>query len=622
MIKVQGSGSGISKGRYMPGLDGLRALSVLAVIAYHLHVSWAPGGLLGVGIFFTLSGYLITDQLIAQWQHTKRIDFVDFWIRRIRRLMPAMFFMLAVVGAWLLLFDRTRLAALEGDFLSVAFYFNNWWLIFHEVSYFESFGPPSPIGHLWSIAIEEQFYFLWPILLMILLSFTNRRGKLIMYILLGATASTVAMFMIYVPGTDPSRVYYGTDTRAFALLIGAALAVAWPSRKLSTHVSKKSRLLLDYIGGAGLLGIIWMFGSTNEYDSYLYNGGLALFSILSAVVTAVLAHPASLIAKIMGIKPLRWIGIRSYSLYLWHFPVTILTSPAGQADDFHASRAILQVALSLLLAALSWKFIEEPIRRGSWTPFRTRLQNWSPFNYRNMRAVSLFALMLVLISCFSILNADKPSDLPPVVNGTNWDAVEEPPVPVIDPEVPAVVIPSDPAASEQHPKNQVDSKPKAKSGITAVGDSVILDAAPHLEKLLPGIVIDGKVGRQMSQAQEVFDQLKAEGKLGDQVIIELGTNGSFTSRQLQELLSSLQDVRQIVLVNTRVPRKWQDTVNTTLEEVAKEFPNTQILDWYSASKEKESLFTNDGVHLKQEGAKYYASLLSKILQAGSNNDRE
>ncbi|MDF2657539.1 MAG: acyltransferase [Paenibacillus sp.] len=612
MIKEQGEG----KSRYMPGLDGLRAISVLAVIAYHMNVSWAPGGLLGVAVFFTLSGYLITDQLVAQWQTTKQIDFAGFWMRRIRRLMPAMFVMLAVVGAWLLLFDRERLASLQGDFVSVALYFNNWWLIFHQVSYFESFGPPSPLGHLWSIAIEEQFYLIWPILLLALLRVTKQRGKLMMFILLGAAASAIAMAMIYVPGSDPSRVYYGTDTRAFALLIGAALAVAWPSRSLSAAVSNKSRLVLDILGGAGLLAIVWLVWKTNEYDSLLYNGGLALFSVLTAVVTAVLAHPASRVAKVMGSKPLRWIGVRSYSLYLWHFPVMILMSPSGSADDAHAGRAIVQIALSLLLAALSWTYIEEPIRRGSRTPSRGEKQGWSPFHYRNKRAVSTFALMLFLISGYSSLNADKPADPSPAIIETSPNGQEDTIVPDTDPGIPAIVIPEAPIPMEPQPKSEESSEPATNARITAIGDSVLLDAAPHLEKLLPGIVIDGKVGRQMYQALDVVDMLKAEGKLGDRVVIELGSNGAFSSKQLRELLSSLQDARKIVLINTRVPRKWQDTVNSTLQEVADEYSNTEIMDWYSASKEKQSYFADDGVHLKREGAESYASLLSKTLQGG------
>jgi len=612
MIKEQGEG----KSRYMPGLDGLRAISVLAVIAYHMNVSWAPGGLLGVAVFFTLSGYLITDQLVAQWQTAKRIDFAGFWMRRIRRLMPAMFVMLAVVGAWLLLFDRERLASLQGDFVSVALYFSNWWLIFHQVSYFESFGPPSPLGHLWSIAIEEQFYLIWPILLTVLLRFTKQRGKLMMFILLGAAASTVAMAMIYVPGSDPSRVYYGTDTRASALLIGAALAVAWPSRSLSAAVSDKSRLVFDILGGAGLLAIVWLIWKTNEYDPFLYKGGLALFSVLTAVVTAVLAHPASRVAKAMGCRPLRWIGVRSYSLYLWHFPVMILMNPSGSADDVHAGRAMVQIALSLLLAALSWTCIEEPIRRGFRSPFRGKIQGWSPFQYRNKSVISALALMLFLISGYSSLNADKPADPSPAIIDTSSNGQEGTTVPVTDPGIPAVVIPEAPMPMEPQPKSEESSKPATNGGITAIGDSVLLDAAPHLEKLLPGIVIDGKVGRQMYQALDVVDQLKAEGKLGDRVVIELGTNGAFSSKQLRELLSSLQDARKIVLINTRVPRKWQDTVNSTLEEVANEYANTEIMDWYSASKNKQTYFADDGVHLKREGAESYAFLLSKTLQGG------
>jgi len=601
MNKAQKPDIRVGTAHYMPGLDGLRALSVLAVIAYHLNVSWAPGGLLGVGVFFTLSGYLITDQLMMQWQSKRRIDLRDFWLRRIRRLMPAMLFMLAVVGTWLMLFDRPRLDALQGDFLSSVLYFNNWWLIFHEVSYFESFGPPSPIGHLWSLAIEEQFYLLWPLILAFGLYIAQRRGKLMLFILLGAAASALAMAIIYVPGADPSRVYYGTDTRAFALLVGAALAVSWPSRNLSGEISGKSRLLLDIVGGVGLLAMIWLVWRSNEYNPFLYQGGLLLFSILSAIVTAVLAHPASIVAKVMGSKPLRWIGKRSYSLYLWHFPVIILTSPSVNTDGFNGGRAILQIMLSLLLAAISWKYIEEPIRRGSGVTLLRKI----PFNPRYGFTIALFALILFLISCSSSMNAEKPMITETTINTVTPEITIEGTSPT--------VVPMEPPAVELI---EIPDEPKTETskGITAIGDSVILDAAPHLEKLLPGIVIDGKVGRQMSQAQDVVDQLRAEGKLGDRIIIELGTNGAFSKKKLRELLTSLRDMEQIVLVNTRVPRKWQNSVNSTLEEVAAEFPKAKIVDWYSASENKGSFFTNDGVHLKLEGAKYYASIVFEAIQ--------
>lgn len=222
--------------RYMPGLDGLRAFSVIAVMAYHWNAKWAQGGFIGVGIFFVISGYHISDQIIQQWQSRGRLNLIDFWIRRARRLLPAMLAMLGFVALWLLCIEPGRLQGLKGAFLSSVFYANNWWLIFHKVSYFESFGPPSPIGHLWSLAIEEQFYLAWPLLLIAGMHIFPRRGKLALMIAALAYVSALAMFGIYTPGEDPSRVYYGTDTRAFALLMGAALAVIWPSRKLSDRV--------------------------------------------------------------------------------------------------------------------------------------------------------------------------------------------------------------------------------------------------------------------------------------------------------------------------------------------------------------------------------------------------
>ncbi|CAG7616934.1 acyltransferase family protein [Paenibacillus allorhizosphaerae] len=617
MSKAQDVHAGAANSRYMPGLDGLRALSVLVVIAYHLHPSWAPGGFLGVGIFFTLSGYLITDQLIGQWRSNRRIDLIDFWVRRMRRLMPAMLFMLAVVGVWLLWVDRTRLAALQGDFISATLYFNNWWLIFHHVSYFESFGPPSPIGHLWSLAIEEQFYIAWPLVLALFLRFVPQRGKLILCMLIGAAVSAVAMAVIYVPGNDPSRVYYGTDTRASALIVGAVAAVVWPSRRLSETLSPRSRSVLDFIGGAGLIGLLWMIWTVSEYNDFLYRGGLALFALLSAVVTAVLAHPASFFAKAMGSKPLRWIGKRSYSLYLWHFPVLILTSPAVNTDGLNGNRAIFQLALTFLLAAASWQLIEEPVRRGSWASHGRNLRSRPEFKPRYVLLSSAFGLSLFLISCSGSLIAEQPS-------AEQWSIADEAPKKAKAESPSGTVAAEEPSANLSASQASEDKKPAANlgrseevaetsKGITAIGDSVILDAAPHLEKLMPGIIIDGKVGRQMSQAQEVVNRLKTNGTLGDRVIIELGTNGAFSKKQLRQLLTSLKEVKQIVLVNTRVPRKWQGTVNATLEEVAAEFPNAKIGDWYAASMGKDSFFAADGVHLTLEGSKFYAALVSEAV---------
>lgn len=601
--------------RYMPGLDGLRALSVLAVIAYHLKLPWAPGGLLGVGIFFTLSGYLITDQLMMEWQRARRFDLKRFWMRRVRRLLPAMFFMLALVSLWLYCFDRPRLISLQGDFLSAIFYFNNWWLIFHQVSYFKSFGPPSPIGHLWSLAIEEQFYILWPLLLALIMRWIPRRGLQTFIILMGAVASAAAMALIYQPGTDPSRVYYGTDTRAFALLIGAGLATIWPSRDLSSGFTGKSKIIPDLMGGAGLLAIILIMGCTNEYDPSLYKYGLAVFAILSAIVIAALAYPASMLSKILGCKPLRWLGVRSYSLYLWHYPVITLTNPAIDTGDFNIGRVALQLVLTILLAAISWRFIEEPILNGHLRPLRAISPSRTiKTRYAFITVVSLLILMIIP-GCFNIMQ-DKILDSPSASAEGNTDKR-------LLASGSQVLLTSDGAKQatvdlpDQKPPVDIESTKSVEvhsgQGITAIGDSVMLDVAPNLGKLLPGIFIDGEVGRQMYQAQAVVDRLKAEGKLGKIVIIELGTNGSFSEKQLMSLLTSLEEVKQIVLVNTRVPKPWQDTVNNDLQKAVDEIPNTVLVDWFSASKGHDSYFNPDGVHLTPEGASNYADMLSQAI---------
>ncbi|GIP26840.1 acyltransferase [Paenibacillus sp. J23TS9] len=596
----------------MPGLDGLRAISVLAVIAYHLNLKWAQGGLLGVGIFFVISGYLITDQIIHEWKTYQRLSLLNFWIRRARRLLPAMLCMLLFVAVWLFLVDPSRLPALKGAFLSSLFYVNNWWLIFHKVSYFESFGPASPIGHLWSLSIEEQFYVIWPLILVFGIKITHRRGKLFFLILVCAAASALAMAMIYVPGTDPSRVYYGTDTRAFALLVGAALAVVWPSQKLSGSISSGARSVLDIVGGLGMVVLVVLIYQTNEYDDSLYPGGLLLISFITVVVIAVLAHPASLLGRLMGLRPLRWLGVRSYSLYIWHYPVIILTNPGVNTEGPDVLLIIFQLALSLVLAALSYRFVEEPMRRGG---YRVK---WShrDSSHRGIRPVILTAVLpaiLITIVCSIYFAKTEPAAQVAKAAGLQHVQNDHKEIKPGDDAV-SPIPPLDDELTRSGHNKPLSMEIQSGKGITAIGDSVILDAAPFLEKMLPGIVVDGKVGRQMLQAQDVIDRLKTQDRLGDRIIIELGTNGAFNTKQLRNMLQSLHDAQQIILVNTRVPRKWQDTVNKDITEVSNDFGNTTVVDWYSASEGKDDYFYRDGVHLKREGAEYYASILAKAVK--------
>jgi peptidoglycan/LPS O-acetylase OafA/YrhL len=364
----------------MPGLDGVRALAVAAVIAYHLGFGWAQGGLLGVGVFFTLSGYLITDLLLDQ-RRRGGWRLREFWVRRARRLLPALFVMLAVVAVWVAVADRSRLTELRSEVLTSVLYVNNWWQISQHVSYFARFAAPSPLNHLWSLAVEEQFYLLWPLLLLLgvrLIPERRRplwiRPRLAAIALVLAALSALEMGLLYHPGFDSTRIYEGTDTRAFGLLFGAAFAMVWPSRSLTASVTAGARSMLDVAGAVALAAIAFLVWRENGYSAFLYPYGMVLLSVATVAVVAVAAHPATRIGRLLGWGPLVWLGVRSYAIYLWHEPIIVLTSPvSSRAPDL--VRAAAQVAATVALAALSWRFIEQPIRHGALGRFWARLRS-------------------------------------------------------------------------------------------------------------------------------------------------------------------------------------------------------------------------------------------------------
>src|ERR671910_297301 len=371
----------------MPGLDGLRAIAVLAVIAYHLNPAWAPGGLLGVGVFFTLSGYLITDLLLGQHAATGRLQLGDFWLRRARRLLPALFLMLAVVVAWVTLLDRSLLPGLRGDVLAAVGYVSNWWNIAREASYFARFGPPPPLDHLWSLAVEEQFYLIWPWLLWLGLRYVPGRYTLAGLTLAGASLSAFAMALIHQPGVDP--------------------------------VNHRGRLLIDGAAVVGLVVIGILIWRTSEYSPLLYNGGIVLLSVATALVLTALVHPASWLGVAVGWTPLRWLGVRSYGIYLWHYPIIVLTAPGPQQKASFSLEAF-QVVATIVVAALSWRYFEEPIRRGAigqiWTHTRSRLARrrdapWGRYLPRRpflTGMVSVMAVAVLALDCAGLTGMVSP----------------------------------------------------------------------------------------------------------------------------------------------------------------------------------------------------------------------
>lgn len=727
------------RSRYMPGLDGLRAIALIGVMGYHWSFGFASGGFLGVSLFFVLSGYLITDILASQWHHHQRIDLKDFWIRRFRRLLPAMLLMLFILVVWVTLFDHSRLAALRGDVLGAVTYISNWQFIFQEQSYFESFGAPSPLGHFWSLAVEEQFYLLWPLIMLVGLKLFPRRGPLFTFIAIGAALSALWMAIIYQPGDDPSRVYYGTDTRAFGLLIGAGLSIIWPSWKLSSHVSVSARRRLNLTGAVALLMILFMMCKVDRYESFLYQGGMLLFSLTAAVLVAVLAHPASSVSRLLSWKPLVWIGVRSYGIYLWHYPVMILTSPDAGARDLPWPAVAMQIAASILLAALSWKYVEEPIRHGGlkklWSKASSIRRRPASISLRGW-IVSVCSLILIGIFCSGMMSSvssartvndiaamlnldDSPSEeqeltpsdeavavRPPEEQPSQPAGGDSPAPPTSVPSNPPEVIkkpatgditsetpaqdeeadpndddnvenlPDQPIGKNQNiedgqseansestkkadsgmtvpdqsngeeavksgadktdksspskdsasdttsekgapakPANKPSHPPVSKSVITAIGDSVMLGVSPYLEQSLPGIHVDAVIGRQMRQADDLIPVMKDQNRInGGIIIIGLGTNGAFSKKDLDSLLLPLDSAKQILLINTRVPRDWEQNVNDMLAKAAAQNPKITLVDWYSASKNHPEYFRSDGVHLEPDGAKAYTSLLLQFIK--------
>ncbi|EJR96903.1 MULTISPECIES: acyltransferase family protein [Bacillus] len=591
--------------RYMVGLDSLRGLAILGVILYHINFNWMPGGFLGVTVFFVLSGYLITDILAIEWKNNKRIDLKKFWLSRARRLLPGMLIMLIVTLAWITIFHSSLLVKMRGDSLAALLYFSNWWYIYHKLSYFDSFSQLSPLNHFWSLAVEEQFYVVWPFVISLGFYYIKKQSRMILFICLGAIASALAMAILYEPGTDPSRIYYGTDTRAFSLLIGAALALIWPSSRLASKIIPQARLILDIIGGVALIIILTMFWKTNQYEPFLYRGGMVLLSIATALLVANLAHPASRIAQFLRFRPLRWMGVRSYGIYLWHYPIITLTTPKVNTGEFSFTRAILQFLLIIIVAQISWKFIENPIRKGALK--NIRIKNLKIRNLTlSCKLVLICAVFISSIATFGLTTASKEKE------NTQKDKVEavqeeQAKHPVAVWEKPA----DEPPQNKEEQKEENPAQPKDPLTVTAVGDSIMIDITPYLKNAFPNIRIDAKIGRQMSQAILAVEQLKNEGNLGSNVIIGLGTNGAFTKEQLASLIEVIGNERKIILINTRVPRPWESLVNEKLKEAASSYKNVVLVDWYSASAGNKAYFEPDGVHLTKIGAEAYAALVAK-----------
>ncbi len=614
--------------RYIRSLDGLRGIAVLAVIAYHLNFTWAPGGLLGVTIFFVLSGYLITNLLLIEYEKNNKINLKNFWIRRARRLLPGMITVLFFITAWATLFAQPFLDRLRGDFFPALLYYSNWWYIFQDLSYFETMSTPSLLTHFWSLAIEEQFYIIWPLLLVAAFHFRMNKKQVVNLTLLLSLLSALLMAFFYSPTADPSRVYYGTDTRAFSLLIGATLAFIWPSHKMSKTIPTFLRHTIDVIGTVCLIAILIMIGYINHYDSFLYRGGMFLISILTALLLTVLIHPASKLSKAMTFKPLTWVGERSYSIYLWHYPIILLTSPQISTNDASTIRILFQMGLTIVFSALSFKYIENPIRKGAIGHFykKVRSSEWTMKQITQWQWFTVGCILLLISISFvglanqsigvsqseptssEIMQNSEPEKIPTgkvIVDQKQEEASNE------------EKTPSNSIGEIEEQNNEVEAEPpKADTDyhISIIGDSVMLNVEPYIKSIFPNAYVDASIGRQMYESTAVIQSMSQNDKLGDIVVIALGSNGAFTSAQLLDVIASIGSERQIILINTRVPKNWESIVNEKLKDAAEKDPSIRLIDWYSVSSGHNEYFENDGVHLTQTGAKVYANIIADEIR--------
>lgn len=598
------------KRKYIKEIDGLRALAVIMVLAYHLKMPFAKSGLLGVTVFFVISGYLITGILINEIEESGGVDLKNFWLRRIRRLLPAVLSMAVVMIFVSAVVNRVVFTKGCNDLLSAVFGYNNWWQIFRKVSYFENAGAPSPFTHCWSLAIETQFYLIYPILL-ILLSKARNRGKVFTAVTaVLAMISVVLMGVLYSPDGDPSRVYYGTDTRAFSLLIGALAAIQKEYHIIKVKLRGK---LWAVIGSISVLILIGMMMLISSYSSFLYYGGQAIVSVLAAFVVYAVTVSRSLLNIILDSSILKWIGDRSYSIYLWHYPIIVLMSGGKRAAWWIV---ILEVVLSVGFAELSYRFIETPVRHGIIGEY-IGIINSKPHNRRERhrqiqvarRSLKAMAAVLATGLALSLCIAFVPKK-------TTLDTVAK-----REKKATEVTKLTNQKLKEQKAKKTAKT---SKSTMTdeellknvqmlLIGDSITVDVTDYFYKVLPNSISDTKIGRSTLTGVKVFDEYQTQKKWdGDGVIFALGTNGPMYDT-LGRIRQKVGD-KPLFLTTVHAPKEdFESSNNEEIRKFVKEHEHTYLIDWYTASADHPEYFDQDDTHLLPKGAEAYAQCIKDAV---------
>ena len=611
-----------NKSKYLPSIDSLRALAVLAVIIYHVDVNYLPGGFLGVDLFFVLSGYLISSLIIKEFRKTGTVNLYNFYIRRARRLLPAVYFMITIGLVVMVLFNEVLLRKSHLDAIFGYIYSSNWWYIFHKLDYFDSFGAQSPFKHLWSLAIEEQFYMIFPLLFLLVNSKkkskdgTYKLNKNFLYVVLGLILVSLIAHILLFDINNISRIYFGTDTRAFSLLVGVVGAILYPMERLHSKVTPQQNMIYSVVSLASIATLITVMVYTSEYNTWLYRGGFLLVAILGLIVIISSGKQHTLMSKLLSFKPIVFIGKISYSLYLWHFPILVLTTPVSEIGNPNIFFVILRIVLTFAVAIVSYVFVETPIRKLGFINYINAI--FKKLKKRPRKSRKIYAGIVGLVSVLFLMGifgksvpfistafvkemeANKETQF--VNNGNNKDNNQE-----------------KSSDSNKDNKDNKDNKEDKKnsdkkySSVIVMGDSLTVDIGEKFQELYPGAVIDGKIGRQLYVAVEEAKSYSKYNNENSAVIFQLGTNGPFTESQIEELVKDF-DKADIYFVNIKVPRAWEKTVNAALKETQEKHSNVKIIDWYSVANSSKDLFEPDRVHLNQAGIAEMVTLIEKNLK--------
>ena len=580
--------------RHISSIDGLRAIAVTAVVLYHLGLSWIPGGFLGVDLFFVISGYVITRLILDSINQSSALDLRAFYAARIRRIYPGFIFMvictIIFIGVWAPEAIKRFLSdlpyALTGSM--------NWALVARQQDYFESIGRPPLLQHTWSLAVELQYYLIWPIILLTVLKYFGKRNiariALIIAMVSGITLFFVSLRLDQANAQQISHIYFGTDTHSIGLFLGSALAVSWIPQNLSADITKRAQDVIDGIGVVGLLGLIATFLFINEKNPSLYQIAFPLAGIFGCFVIISLVHPASRFSPIISTAPFRWVGQRSYGIYIWHWVIFQVTRPSVDLTGETWALYLARVLLVLALADISLRWVEIPFRQGV-------VQNWfRGIKYRSAK-VRLRQQVSVLLSIILVLAVTSSISVQ-AINKSNQAIAD--------------------LNNDISDQDQGVQDLGSTTGLWVTGDSVILGIRSKLESKEHISLVNARVGRQ---APELLAVMKVDqGSVpSSPVIFNLGNNNALSEQTVIDIFEVVKNQPQIIVVNTAVPRAWRDKNNLIISKIAALYPNVKLIDWDRISTDRPELFAPDGIHLSPLGSDVYVDLVLSVLEKQSTN---